>query len=602
MQRLARRCSRLLLFVGTALNALPISSLAAAPPAASDSGTAPRDIVLVLDNSASMKPLDPQFLIKEAVERFVEGMPDDARVSLVIFDEQLLASPLVFVSDRDARRVNLAQLNYRGPWTYTPAAVERAIQELKRSGRPGAAKSIVLLNDDVVDTGRKARDLKLTRWLRETLIRDAAETGIKIFTIALSGRSDVELLQEIAQRTGGRYFLAQQAADVAGVFAQVADTFFTEDIVQLPVEAKAEQPVEVTPEPPQAVPLELEPAPSNLPQPVSPPGAAEKASLPPTTDTTPSEPIESGSAIAPEGAQTATTLATESAQAEHTTAAAPPSVVALEPPLPAITPVERGAEADRVAFSIVALVFAGGILVLIGVRLRTRMPNPALMMCSPATPTSRRSPPEAPMPEAFLYDLSSVTGRERHELGAITLIGRVPPSEPINHIVINRPSIGRRHAVIERKHHGFWLVDQNSKNGTSLNGYTVIRPVCLTHGDRVQFHDFAFEFSLAGMALADATVAVKDLTLIKSLAEAEEMMMGKGGRYEGPPAQAKVRKAASPNDSARPLGNDKGKFDVDDLESELLRGPFLSGIDDTRPDQQAARNSLDDYFRDADAK
>lgn len=77
MQRLARRCSGLLLFVGTALNALAISTLAAAPPAASDSDTAPRDIVLVLDNSGSMKPLDPQFLIKEAVERFVEGMPDD---------------------------------------------------------------------------------------------------------------------------------------------------------------------------------------------------------------------------------------------------------------------------------------------------------------------------------------------------------------------------------------------------------------------------------------------------------------------------------------------------------------------------------------------
>ena len=578
MQRLARRCSRLLLFVGTALNALATSTLAAAPPAASDSGTPPRDIVLVLDNSGSMKPLDPQFLIKEAVERFVEGMPDDARVSLVIFDEQLLASPLAFVSDRDGRRVNLAQLNYRGPWTNTPAAVERAIQELERNGRPGAAKSIVLLNDDVVDTGRKARDLKLTRWLRETLTRDAAETGIKIFTITLSTGSDVQLLQEIAQRTGGRYFLAQQAADVAGVFAQVADTFFTEDVVQLPVEPKAEQPVEAKPEAPQAVPLEPESAPSNLPQSVSPPGAAEKTPRPPTTDTTSSEPIESGSAIAPEPAQT-----------ERTTATAP-AVVGPEPPLPAITP---RAEADRVAFIIAALVLVGGILVLIGVRLRTRKPIPVL-----------RSLPEAQQPEAFLYDLSGVTGREGHELGAITVIGRVPPSERINHIVINRPSIGRRHAVIEREHHGFWLVDQNSKNGTSVNGCTVIRPVCLTHGDRVQFHDFAFAFSLAGMALADATVVVKDLTYIKSdpLAEAEEMVMDKGGRYEVPSVQAKARKAASPNDSARPLGNDKGKFDVDDLESELLRGPFLSDIDDTLPDQQAARNSLDDYFRDADAK
>ncbi|MGH8603350.1 MAG: VWA domain-containing protein, partial [Gammaproteobacteria bacterium] len=518
MQRLAGQCSALLLFAGSALSALAISTLAAAPPVASDSGTAPRDIVLVLDNSGSMKPLDPRFLSKEAVERFVEGMPDDARVSLVIFDEELLASPLAFVPDRDARRVrrvNLAQLNYRGPWTNTPAALERAIQELKRNGRPGAAKSIVLLNDDVVDMGRKARDLKLTRWLRETLTRDAAETGIKIFTIALSGRSDVELLQEIAQRTGGRYFLAQRAADVASVFSQIADTFFAEDVVQLPVEPKAEQPVEAKPEPPQAV--SLEPAPSNLPQTFSPPGAAEKAPLPPTTDTTPSEPIESGSAIATEAAQTAATLATESPQTERSTAAAPPSAVALEPPLPAITPAERGVGSDPVvyAFGIAVLVLAAGTLVLIAGLLRTRKPKPALS-----------SPPEAQLLQAFLYDLSGVTGCERHELGAITVIGRVPPSESVNHIVINRPSIGRRHVVIEREHHGFWLVDQNSKNGTSLNGYPVSHPVCLTHGDRVQFHDFVFEFSLAGMALADATVVVRDLTLIKpgTLAETEQMV------------------------------------------------------------------------------
>ncbi len=580
MQRLARRCSELLLFVGTALNSLAISTLAAAPPAASDSGTAPRDIVLVLDNSGSMRPLDPQFLSKEAVERFVEGMPGDARVSLVIFDEQLVASPLAFIPDRDARRVNLTQLDYRGPWTNTPVAVERAIQELKRNGRPGSAKSIVLLNDDVVDTGRKARDLELMRWLRETLTRDAAEAGIKIFTIALSG-PDVQLLQEIAQRTGGRYFLARQAADMAGVFAQVADTLFTEDVVQLTVEPKAEPPVEARPAPPPVVPLE--PAPSNPLQTASPPEVAEKASLPPATAATPSEPIESGSTIAPERAQSAATPAAESALTERTTAAAPPSDV-LEP---AITPAEQGAEADRVAFGIELPVLAGGILLLIGIVLWARKPKLAL-----------KSPPEAQLPQAFLYDLSGVTGRERHELGAITVIGRVPPSERVNHIVINRPSIGRRHVVIEREHHGFWLIDQNSKNGTSLNGYAVIRPVCLTHGDRIQFHDLPFEFSLAGMALADATVAVKDLTLIKSdpLAEVE------GGRYDGLPARAKVRKAARPKEPVRHLGNDKGKLDADDLESELFRTRFLYGIDDTLPDQQAAQKSLDDYFRDAGVK
>ena len=394
MEPLAGQCSALLLFVGTALNALAISTLAAAPPAASDSDTAPRDIVLVLDNSGSMKPLDPQFLSKEAVERFVEGMPDDARVSLVIFDEQLLASPLAFVPDRDARRVrrvNLAQLNYRGPWTNTPAAVERAIQELKRNGRPGAAKSIVLLNDDVVDTGRKARDLKLTRWLRETLTRDAAETGIKIFTIALSGRSDVELLQEIAQRTGGRYFLAQQAADVAGVFAQVADTFFTEDVVQLPVEPRAEQPVEAKPEPPQVVPLSLSQCLLIYPRPSHHRERLKRQRY--RRSPTPPHPNRSRARVPSQPNRlkprlpSPPNLLRPSVPPRPLLLSMPSSRLCCQPSRP------RSEEPRRiaVAFSIAALVLAGGILVLVGVFLWTRKPKPALRLTARSAASPRRS-------------------------------------------------------------------------------------------------------------------------------------------------------------------------------------------------------------------
>lgn len=126
-------------------------------------------------------------------------------------------------------------------------------------------------------------------------------------------------------------------------------------------------------------------------------------------------------------------------------------------------------------------------------------------------PHTERSltPGDIPFSEAVLYDLKGITGRQRYELTSpITTIGRFPsPVEKQgNQIVITEPTIGRIHAAIERKHSGFWLVDQNSKNGTFVNDYRVVGPISLTHGDRVRFHNIEFEFTLTGFSLADKTI------------------------------------------------------------------------------------------------
>ncbi|MGH8654584.1 MAG: FHA domain-containing protein [Gammaproteobacteria bacterium] len=438
-----------------------IATTAAAQTAPSTPVSLLQDIVLVLDNSGSMKKNDPRFLTKQAVGRFVMGVPDDARLSLVIFDKRIHATLL---GSRDA--VNLAQFNYRGPLTNIPAAIQRAIQELKLNGRTRAARTIVLLTDGVIDTGAKSRDRELTRWLREELLRDARDSGIKIFTIALSAGSDIQLLQELAQRTGGRYFGAPQAEDVSDIFTQLSHSFFAPAPRQVSFE-QVPQLAPVSPRTPGA-----DPAPSDLPHAVPPTAGAKKAStLPGNAPSRKPEP-----------------------RAE--TGATAPLVVSPQPPSGA------GAQEAPItyAFVVIAALIVAAVLALVAVLLWYR----------------ERKPRHVPMPMAYLFDLEGATGRERHELGAVTVIGRVPTAE--HNIVINRPAIGRVHAVIERKHHGFWLIDQNSKNGTYVNGHVITGPTCLTHGDQVRFHELPFEFALAGMILADATVVVGgDLTLFRDL-------------------------------------------------------------------------------------
>ena len=47
---------------------------------------ATQDVLLVLDNSGSMRPLDPDYQSRSAAGEFLAGLPEDTRVGLILFD------------------------------------------------------------------------------------------------------------------------------------------------------------------------------------------------------------------------------------------------------------------------------------------------------------------------------------------------------------------------------------------------------------------------------------------------------------------------------------------------------------------------------------
>src|ERR671915_910111 len=103
--------------------------------------TPPKDIMLVLDNSGSMKKNDPQFLMRKMVSAFADGLAPDSRLGLVLFDERVhrvLGLTAVDAPDfKDMIGASLKRLDYSGKLTDIPAGVERAIYELQRRGGPG---------------------------------------------------------------------------------------------------------------------------------------------------------------------------------------------------------------------------------------------------------------------------------------------------------------------------------------------------------------------------------------------------------------------------------------------------------------------------------
>jgi len=202
---------------------LAVGLLPGNSPAAGGEGLA--DVVLVIDNSGSMRKNDPRFLTPKAVNTFLDRLPDSTRVGMVLFDQRArLLRPLSELADPTARQqlaASLDKVDYRGKFTDSAAGIERAVYELKNAGRAAARKSIIFLTDGIVDTGNRQKDAELTHWLKTDLTAECNAAGIRILGIAFTENADFPLIQALASRTGGTYYRATRPEDIAGVLDRI---------------------------------------------------------------------------------------------------------------------------------------------------------------------------------------------------------------------------------------------------------------------------------------------------------------------------------------------------------------------------------------------
>ena len=94
--------------------------------------------MLVLDNSGSMKKNDPKFLVTEAIKEFISQKNENTRVGIIIFDGKVqlkVSLTVASFANRETILNSIRDINYKGLYTDFPAAIERAIYELKDNGR-----------------------------------------------------------------------------------------------------------------------------------------------------------------------------------------------------------------------------------------------------------------------------------------------------------------------------------------------------------------------------------------------------------------------------------------------------------------------------------
>lgn len=391
--------------------AVALPAQAQAGPAAQEA----EDVVVVVDNSGSMRRNDPDSLALLAVQRFVERRAADTRVALLVFDETArLVVPLAPSDDAARERFAAAldeEVTYRGRWTNLPAAIERALYHLRTDGREGTRRSIVFLTDGRVDTGDAERDEELEDWLSEGLADSAADAGVRLFGIAFTEDADYRVIESVTRRTDGEYVRVFEAAALNQAF----DRIEAASVPDAPVEAPAESQTEVQ-----------EPAPE-----------------------APDAPVSADGPVTVEGGR-----------AEPASSAAPAWVIAA-------------------ALAFLALSF--------GVFFFMRRRRAA-----PASSAPRRA---VEVPKAYLMDTSGASGRVRHDLGEMTVIGRKASDRDVVSVVIDRDTVSRRHASVRFRGGTFWITDHRTRNGTFVNGERVTEERPLEPGDivRIDKHELVFD-------------------------------------------------------------------------------------------------------------
>jgi Ca-activated chloride channel family protein len=211
-----------------ALAAIAALALALARPHVSYSAAVDQaSVMLVTDHSGSMAATDVQptrlAAAEQAANTFIDQLPSNVLVGAIAFSDSpdAVQAP---VSDHSAARTIINGQTANGA-TATGDALQLALQLLRGGDKKHPPSAIVLLSDGAANAGEDVA----------TVARAAAQDKIPIDTVALGTPNgvlpspapfapptavppDPELMQEIAQLSGGRSFNAQTADELSSIY------------------------------------------------------------------------------------------------------------------------------------------------------------------------------------------------------------------------------------------------------------------------------------------------------------------------------------------------------------------------------------------------
>jgi len=192
----------------------------------SGNATSPKSIALILDFSASMfyaipdmKAAALDFIGDLSFDQANPSMSDEAEI--IRFAKNVEASPGFTNIQADLNTAIMAPFTGDDDGTAMYDAVWQAVEDT--AARDVSRRRAVVVIADGKDN-RSFTDLS-------ELIEQALEKGVPVFTIGL-GEVNAENMQQLADETGGQYYLAPDETELQNIYFQISDIISSQYILE----------------------------------------------------------------------------------------------------------------------------------------------------------------------------------------------------------------------------------------------------------------------------------------------------------------------------------------------------------------------------------
>lgn len=185
----------------------------------------PLNISLVLDRSGSMADAGKIDYLKRAAKLAVDRLNERDTLSIVEYDDAItvMVSPTRVTDSRRFHRL-IDELEPRGS-TNLAGGLDQGVEEaldarntLAREG--GTINRVILMSDGLANAG--VTDPTQIR----SMVRAAKNKGVRISSMGLGRDYDEDLMQDLAENGGGRYYYIEHPTQMARIFEEELATLF----------------------------------------------------------------------------------------------------------------------------------------------------------------------------------------------------------------------------------------------------------------------------------------------------------------------------------------------------------------------------------------
>lgn len=207
MKRILAMCVSVMIIIAALLPMGMISAFAQA------SGM---DILLVVDDTGSMKYTDPGKLTQQAIQKFVDVLPSgvDFKLGVATYSDKIEKERALGHTPEEIKQFAETEITQSGDFTDAAVGINWAMEQFEQFSDASRKKAIVLVGDGENDYGNTS-EAASNKMLEEAIAKAESE-NIEIYTMAINPKSAEfrQYFADVAAKTKGK---AYEPADAAAV-------------------------------------------------------------------------------------------------------------------------------------------------------------------------------------------------------------------------------------------------------------------------------------------------------------------------------------------------------------------------------------------------